>query len=590
MVGLQSLSGVRFAWMVGIAVAIGFACPSVAARSAQESGGNLEISAGFSLLGSYLAGRVASRDKNLETAADYYQRALARDPDNTDMLGEAFKMELGAGNMHQAVRLAQRLTAAGGSEYGFAYMLLGTDAFKRGDYAEAERLFQTVGDSPIIQLTDRLALAWTQFARGRTAQAIDTMSVTQSADRSRYFQHMHMALALDLAGRTEEAGNLYRQAYARHATNRRLVEAYARHAAARGDDKLLEQILGAYQNGDGADDWLRALYTELREAEKPELLVTSAQEGLAEVYFGIGAVLSSEQAAAISRFYLQLALYLRPAFDRAHYLLGEIETQDERLEAAFEAYRNVPETSQLYLDARIRAAFILNALERSDEGVGLLTAMLEGYPEEPRLLQAIGNILRDEENYAQAARYYDRAIEIIGEPQPEHWLYFYARGICYERLKQWDKAEVDLQKALELNPDQASVMNYLGYSWVDQNMHLEKAMDLIREAVRREPNNGYYVDSLGWAHYKLGDYEKAVKQLEKAVELRPEDPILNDHLGDAYWQVGRKREAKFQWSHALSLDPEPEDRKEILEKLANGLQDDVNKKAELDEADAASVQ
>ncbi|RIA55891.1 tetratricopeptide repeat protein [Dichotomicrobium thermohalophilum] len=590
MLGLQSLFGVRFAWALGIVAAIGLGLSPAAARSTQESDPQLQISEGFSLLGSYLAGRVASRDKNLEAAAEYYRRALTRDPDNADMLGEAFKAELGAGNMREAVRLARRLTAAGGSEYGFAYLLLGTDAFKRGDYAEAERLFRTVGDSPIIQLTDRLALAWTQFARGRKAQAIDTLSVTQSADRSQYFQHMHMALASDLAGRPDDARDLFERAFERHNTNRRLIQAYARHAAVRGDDALVKEILGPYQSGDGADRGLRALYAELRGTDEPELLVTNAREGLAEVYFGIGAVLSSEQAAAVSRFYLQLALYLRPEFNRAYYLLGEIETRDQRLEAGLEAYRSVAASSALYLDARIRGAFILNALERSDEGIGMLTAMVADYPEEPRLLQAIGNILRDEEEYAQAARYYDQAIQIIGEPDPEHWLYYYARGICYERMKVWDKAEVDLQKALELNPDQASVMNYLGYSWVDQNMHLEKAMDLIREAVRREPNNGYYVDSLGWAYYRLGQFEKAVKQLEKAVELRPEDPILNDHLGDAYWKVGRKREARFQWSHALSLDPEPEDRKEILDKLANGLQDDVNKKAELGEAGAANMQ
>jgi len=589
LVGLQSLFGVRPAWMLGIAAVIGLAVSPAQAREQQDAAAQPQVTAGFSLLGSYLAGRVAGRDKNLEAAAEYYRRALARDPDNADMLGEAFKMELGAGNMMEAVRLAQRLIAAGGSEYGFAYLLLGTDAFRRGDYGEADRLFRTVGDSPIIQLTDRLALAWTQFARGNPDDAIDTMSVTQSADRSRYFQHMHMALASDLAGRPDEARALFRRAFERHSTNRRLIEAYARHAAARGDDALLDDILGPYQNGEGADQGLGALQAELKAAEQPELLVTSAREGLAEVYFGIGAVLANEQAASISRFYLQLALHLRPDFNRAYYLLGEIETQDERLEAGLKAYRGVTEASSLYLDARIRAAFILNALERSDEGIGLLTAMVADNPDEPRLLQAIGNILRDQEAYAQAADYYARAIDIIGEPAPEHWMYYYARGICFERMKEWDKAEGDLEKALELNPDQASVMNYLGYSWVDQNMHLEKAMDLIREAVSREPNNGYYVDSLGWAHYKLGQFDKAVKHLEKAVELRPEDPILNDHLGDAYWKVGRKREARFQWSHALSLDPEPEDRKEILEKLADGLQD-ANKKAELEEAGAASVQ
>ncbi len=574
-----------------MAAAISLCWSPAHARSSQESDARLQISSGFSLLGSYLAGHVASRDNNLEAAAQYYRRALLSDPDNTDMLGEAFKAELGAGNIEEAVRLAQRLIAAGGSEYGFAYLLLGTDAFKRGEYAEADRLFRTVGDSPIIQLTDRLALAWTQFARGSTVQAINTLSVQQSADRSQYFQHFHMALAADLAGRPDDARKWFEEALVRHSTNRRLIEAYARHAAVRGDDALLEQILGPYQSGESEDEGLRALYAELKSAENPELLVADAREGLAEVYFGIGAVLSTEQAAAVSRFYLQLALYLRPDFNRAFYLLGEIETRDDRLEAGLAAYRNVDASSSLYLDARIRAAFILNALERSDEGIGLLTAMVEDQPDEPRLLQAIGNILRDQEQYSEAARYYDEAIQILGEPaEPDHWLYYYARGICYERMKEWAKAETDLQKALELNPDQASVMNYLGYSWVDQNMHLEEAMDLIREAVRREPNNGYYVDSLGWAYYKLGDYNEAVTHLERAVELRPEDPILNDHLGDAYWQVGRTREARFQWSHALSLDPEPEDRAHILEKLANGLQDDVNRKAELDEPGAATMQ
>jgi len=589
LLALQSLFRINAVSIPGVIAILILTFSPAEARSERETAAKPEISDSHSLLGSYLAGRVASGDKNLEAAAEYYRRALERDPDNEEMLAEAFKMELGAGDMDKAVALARRLSGASDSEYGFAYLLLATDAFKRGDYAEAQRLFSRMGESPIIQLTDTLALAWTQFARGRHAQALDTLSVPQSADRSRYFQRLHMALAADLAGRPKEARDSFERAFERHGTNRRLIQAFARHAAVQGDKALLERILKPYQEGDQADEGLRALYEELASDQSPKLLVTTADEGLAEVYFGIGAVLASEQAATVSRFYLRMALFLRPDFDRAYYLLGEIETQDQRLEAGLAAYRGVAPSSVLYLDARIRAAFILSALERSDEGIGLLTALVEDYPDEPRLLQAIGNILRDGENYEQAAAYYTRALEMIGDPSAEHWIYYYARGICFERLKQWDKAEVDLQKALELNPTQASVMNYLGYSWVDQNMYLEEAMDLIREAVRREPNNGYYVDSLGWAYYKLGHFDKAVVHLEKAVELRPEDPILNDHLGDAYWQVGRKREARFQWSHALSLDPEPEDEKEILNKLANGLQE-INKKAELDETGAANVQ
>ncbi len=158
-------------------------------------------------------------------------------------------------------------------------------------------------------------------------------------------------------------------------------------------------------------------------------------------------------------------------------------------------------------------------------------------------------------------------------PAPDRsvWSLYYVRGIAYERSKQWDKAEADLKKALELSPEQPLVMNYLGYSWIDQGINLEEGMKLIRRAVELRPDDGYIVDSLGWAHYRLGKFEDAVRELERAVELRPQDPVMNDHLGDAYWRVGRKIEAGFQWSHARDLKPEPEDLKKIEAKLKDGL-------------------
>ena len=115
-----------------------------------------------------------------------------------------------------------------------------------------------------------------------------------------------------------------------------------------------------------------------------------------------------------------------------------------------------------------------------------------------------------------------------------------------------------MKKALELFPDQPHVLNYLGYSWVDQGVHLDEGMDMIRRAVEQRPDDGYIVDSLGWAYFRPGNYDEAVKNLERAVELKPDDPTINDHLGDAYWRVGRTLEAQFQWSHASDLKPEPE--------------------------------
>ncbi len=186
-------------------------------------------------------------------------------------------------------------------------------------------------------------------------------------------------------------------------------------------------------------------------------------------------------------------------------------------------------------------------------------------------LDALGNILRSRKLYAEAVEIYDRAIAMIPKPDRRHWVYFYARGTSYERLKKWPLAEADLKKALELFPDQPLVLNYLGYSWVDQGINLDQGMELIERAVAVKPDDGYIVDSLGWAHYMRGNYAEAVRYLERAVELRPDDPVLNDHLGDALWRVGREREARFQWDQSLSLKPEPEDALKIRRKLEQGL-------------------
>jgi tetratricopeptide (TPR) repeat protein len=137
-----------------------------------------------------------------------------------------------------------------------------------------------------------------------------------------------------------------------------------------------------------------------------------------------------------------------------------------------------------------------------------------------------------------------------------------------------------MKKALELYPEQPHVLNYLGYSWIDQGVHLDDGMSMIKRSVEQRPDDGYIVDSLGWAYYRLGNYDEAVKNLERAVELKPEDPTINDHLGDAYWRVGRGLEARFQWSHARDLKPEPEDLAKIEQKLKTGLPDDTSSAAD----------
>jgi Flp pilus assembly protein TadD len=192
-------------------------------------------------------------------------------------------------------------------------------------------------------------------------------------------------------------------------------------------------------------------------------------------------------------------------------------------------------------------------------------------PERIDALVQLGDLRRHDENYAAAEDAYSRAIARIGEPRREHWTLLYARGIAYERTKRWPEAEADFLKALELEPEQPFVLNYLGYSWVDMGMHLDRAKGMLNRAVELRPDDGYIVDSLGWVYFRVGEYDKAVTRLERAVELEPGDPVINDHLGDAYWRVGRQREARYQWQRVLTLDPEEDVIADVEQKLRSGL-------------------
>ena len=166
-------------------------------------------------------------------------------------------------------------------------------------------------------------------------------------------------------------------------------------------------------------------------------------------------------------------------------------------------------------------------------------------PDDVEVVIALGNVQRSRKQFAEAAETYSKAIELIGTPDRGHWILFFYRGTSYERSKQWAKGEADLKKAMELVPDnlpqgKAQVLNYLAYSWVDQNINIDEAFKMLTRAVELAPRDGMIIDSLGWAYFRMGRYDEAVRELEKAVELKAGDPVINDHLGDAYWKVGRQ--------------------------------------------------
>ena len=554
-------------------LASGFALPAVAAvgdtppPAATAKGAEVR-----SLLGSYLAGRLARGQHDTTAAALYYREALTRDPGNDVLVEHAFLMEATEGNWQRTEVLARQLIASQPT-HRTAHAFMGLVDFKAQRYAEAQEHFKAANANPIGELTSTLALAWTLQSEGKTSDALATLDSPKQPEWAQYYLRYHRALLADVAGRSVEARAAYDRMPKNDQRTLRVVLAYARHAAHMGDAKQALNVLKTLYDKAKNDGHpvAKALYEQVEAGERVDLLVATPTEGLSEAFYGLGEALAGEGGISVGAVYLQFALYLTPAQPFALATLASAYEATKRYDAAIAAYDRIPKGSSMQSSIEIRKAMNLNQLEDFDGAQKLLEQIATANPQDIRPLDALGGIMRAQKRYAEAAEYYTRAIALIDKPEAKHWAYYYSRGTCYERLKKWSAAEADLQQSLKLSPDQSLALNYLGYTWIDQNRNLKQGLALIEKAVRQKPDDGYIVDSLGWAYYRMGNYKEAAKFLERAVELRPEDPVLNDHLGDAYWRVGRQREARFQWDQALTLKPEPEDADKIRRKLQRGL-------------------
>jgi tetratricopeptide (TPR) repeat protein len=545
-----------------------------------------------SLLGSYLAGKLAARELDHEAAATFYDKLLEADPENAVLLAAALEVEASEGNWTRAEALSRRLIAirpASACGTGpssicrtsrIAHTLLGVLAFKAKRYPEAEKLFHDAGIPPV-------ATAWAVQAQGRTDEAL---RIIDGAKLSDTFLLYNRALLADVAGRTAEARAAYGRIWKSDQRVLRIALAYARHAGHAGESKLAQLVLNTHVEATKGYRHPHALaLMEEIEAKRPlQLLVASPAEGVAELFYWLGLVEidrwqgsftnervlgedTRESALRIGMVHLQIALHLNPTSTFALLSLADAHEGAKHFDAANAAYDRIAKGSPIEVLIEIRKAMNLNRLDRVADAQALLEDVSRRHPRDVRPLEALGNIMRAHKRHAEAVAYFDKAISLIGKPDPMHWIFFYSRGASYERLRKLPQAEADLLRALKLKGDEPGTLNYLGYTWIDNNRHLRKGLKLIEQAVRLRPTDGNIVDSLGWAHFRLGNFEEAVKHLEDAVGLVPGDPTLNDHLGDAYWRVGREREARFQWSQALKLNPEPEDADRMRAKLERGL-------------------
>ena len=476
-----------------------------------------------------------------------------------------------AGQVAEGIRMSQDLLKLE-PDNGLAGFAVAVGRLHDGRPTEAEALLLRLPAGSVFSIAGPLLRGWALHARRDSAGAMKALAPLQTIPAAADLYHMHSAWMLDSTGLPGKATDELAVVLAHQPEPwLRLAELAGTIYARAGKPEEAAEVYRRYLATHAAEASLLDPAALQRRDEISRPKVASFRDGAAEALFDAAGVLARqnqrEQALALG----QLGLYLKPDFPALQLIVADLMESFDRLVDANRVYSAIDRASPLSWVARLATARNLDALDRFGDSAALLRTMAKERPAAAEPLIQLGDQLRRQERFAEAVQVYDEAAAQIGSLDHQHWRLLYARGIALDRIKAWDRAEADFLKALEFQPDQPFVLNYLGYSWVEQGKNLARAKEMIARAVELRPNDGYVVDSLGWVFYRLGRYDDAIEKLERAVELKAEDPVINDHLGDAYWAVGRRREAQFQWRASLARDPEPELRGTIERKLSEGV-------------------
>ena len=559
--------------ILALTLGLGGGLPSAASAKAREGAAVAKpFEVGDSSVGNYLAALVAGADRDTMAAATFFREALRADPGNTELLERTFVAALSNGEVNEAIEFARRL-AVQDPKNGLAHLVLGVEQLRQRHYVAARRQFESGGAGRERDITGSLLIAWTFVGQGDEKKALAAVDGLKDSNLG-VFRDYHGALIADLANDVPEATKRFKAAYAADSSILRLVDAFGRFEARHGETAEANRVYTAFASVLPNHPLIEAALSDLQAKKPLAPLIRSPQEGAGEVLYGLGAAGGRQGDELAALIYLRLSLYLAPENGLAMVTLADTYSRLKQNEQAIDVYDMIPASSPLKANADIQSGLVLDALGRTDEAVKHLQAIVAAKPADIEALSTLGNLLRSQKHYGDAIDFYSKAIEATPKDDKSLWGLLYFRGIAYERNKQWPQAEADLKRALEIQPDQPLVLNYLGYSWIDQGIHLDEGFKMLRRAVSLRPEDGFIVDSLGWAHFRLGDYDEAVRELERAVNLKPSDPTINDHLGDAYWRSNRKLEAQFQWNHARDLNPDPSDLSRIVEKIKNGMPDE----------------
>jgi tetratricopeptide (TPR) repeat protein len=520
---------------------------------------------------SFLAARYAGMTDDPVMSAVYFRDAAAAAPGDPDMLDRAVASTLLAGDVPLAARLANEAGKDTIASAPYARLVRLVDLVADGKQKAALSLARAGGFGPLNEDIAEAIGAWAQLRTDPDAAIAAIAPSEQFLAPERLFIQ---GLLEQSEGREAAALARYEAAWAAGLRKPWTAEMHARMAARLGDTKRALDILDQQTARTGRDPAMAALQARLNAGERPVPKRLTAREGAGLSLYVLAA--QTQLSPELIIVFDYLALHLDPGLDAARFAVAGALDEKDRAGEALAEYRRIGEASPFAVPALIESAWVLFGAGQTDTA----TALLQGVPQ-TGLAEAdqlrMADLWFAMDRNAEAEAVYDRVVVGQGSAGEEDWRPLFARAAARQELGRWPEAEADLLKALEINPNQPEVLNFLGYGWVDRGERVEEGIALIRKALSIRPNAGHIVDSLGWAHYRTGDYQAAVQELERAAQLSPSDPEIIDHLGDAYWRAGQKREALYEWTRAMLLEPGGDLRSVLEGKIDTGLPDSAKR-------------
>jgi Flp pilus assembly protein TadD len=519
--------------------------------------------------GAYLSAIHAESKNDFSSASEFYSNSLENDPHNIMLLNGAVRSNINNGNFSNAIFFSKTLTKLEENTPITSLLMLAT-AIKNEEFSKAKLLLNEPNKFNLF--LEAILTGWLEIGSGNIEKGLEYFNESENAKKLGSISQNHLALALAMVGDFEKAHAILSDATnGSNLIDRGSVIAHAQIMTQIGKNQEAVKLLDKFLIGN--DDLEIFKLRRLIDAGAPVKYnyITNSKQGATLALYTVANAINNENDYALSLIYSRLVHHIDNKNIENILLISENLLNLQQYKLTIENYNNIPDNHIKFKDAEIGRANALFYQGEEENSIDVLKALVKNNPNDIELQTTLGNSLRRSEKFLEASIIYNEAILLMEKKGLKSWFEFYAKGICHERLGNWEIAEIDFRKALAMEPNQPSLLNYFGYSLVEKGIHLEEALELIRRAVRGQPNDGYITDSLGWALYRLGKYSEAVTHMERATELMPLDPIINDHLGDVYWAVERHTEAEFQWRRALSFDPEEKDAERIYKKLDIGL-------------------